>query len=57
MTQETSSTPSSHQDENQIITERRAKLSALRQKGDAFPNTFRREHLAATLHVQYGEQP
>ncbi|MDR4521360.1 MAG: lysine--tRNA ligase [Nitrosomonas sp.] len=56
MTQETSSTPSSHQDENQIITERRAKLSALRQKGDAFPNTFHREHLAATLHAQYGEQ-
>lgn len=57
MTQETSHLPSLHQDENQIITERRAKLSALRQKGDAFPNTFRREHLAATLHVQYGEQP
>ena len=57
MTQETSHLPSLHQDENQIITERRAKLSALRQKGDAFPNTFRREHLAATLHAQYGEQP
>lgn len=56
MTQETSPTPSPHQDENQIIAERRAKLNALRQEGNAFPNTFRREHLAATLHAQYGEQ-
>jgi lysyl-tRNA synthetase class 2 len=40
------------QDENQIIVERRAKLTELRQTGNAFPNTFRREHLAAELHRQ-----
>jgi lysyl-tRNA synthetase, class II len=55
MTQEPTSTPP-HQEENQIIAERRAKLNALRQNSNAFPNTFRREHLAATLHAQYGEQ-
>ncbi len=40
-------------DENQIIAERRAKLAEWRQAGNAFPNTFRREHLAADLHRQY----
>ena len=43
------------QDENQIIAERRAKLTELRQAGNAFPNTFRREHLAAALHQQFDE--
>src|SRR5438094_1727208 len=37
-------------DENQIIAERRAKLSELRRRGTAFPNDFTREHLAAELH-------
>src|SRR6266480_4017853 len=37
-------------DENQIIAERRAKLAELRRRGTAFPNDFRREHLAADLH-------
>jgi len=53
MTQENPSAPL--QDENQIIAERRAKLTELRQAGNAFPNTFRREHLAATLHQQFDE--
>ena len=43
------------QDENQIIAERRAKLIELRQNGNAFPNTFRREHLAAELHLHYDD--
>ena len=38
------------QDTNQIIEERRAKLKALRENGVAFPNDFRRTHLAADLH-------
>ena len=42
--------PEPQQDENQIIAERRAKLSELRKRGAAFPNDFRREHLAADLH-------
>jgi lysyl-tRNA synthetase, class II len=41
-------------DENQIIAERRAKLAELRMAGLAFPNDFRREHLAADLHRAYG---
>ncbi len=41
-------------DENKIIAERRAKLSALRAQGIAFPNDFRPQHKAADLHRQYG---
>ncbi|MCP5276312.1 MAG: lysine--tRNA ligase [Burkholderiales bacterium] len=52
MTEENPSA-STQSDENQIIAERRAKLAALRQNGNAFPNTFRREHLASTLHAHY----
>ncbi len=43
------------QDENQIITERRAKLAALRKEGVAFPNDFERKHLAGELHSIHGE--
>ena len=41
-------------DENQIIAERRAKLAELRGRGIAFPNDYRREHLAAALHADWG---
>jgi lysyl-tRNA synthetase class 2 len=40
-------------DTNQIIEERRAKLTALRAKGVAFPNDFVREHYAGDLAAQY----
>src|SRR5207248_7080444 len=40
-------------DENQIIAERRAKLAALRASGQAYPNDFRRDALAGTLHTSY----
>ena len=40
-------------DENQIISERRAKLAELRARGPAFPNDFRRTHLAGDLHARY----
>jgi lysyl-tRNA synthetase class 2 len=43
-------------DENKLIAERRAKLAALRQHGIAFPNDFRREDLAAELHLKYGDK-
>ena len=36
------------------MTERRAKLAAIREKGVAFPNDFRPQHKAADLHEQYG---
>jgi lysyl-tRNA synthetase class 2 len=50
------STVTPPQDENQIIAERRQKLADLRAKGQAFPNDFRRSHLAADLHAQYGAE-
>src|SRR2546429_9571672 len=37
-------------DENKIIAERRAKLRALRERGQAYPNDFRRDALAGALH-------
>jgi lysyl-tRNA synthetase class 2 len=43
-------------DENKLIAERRAKLSALRTQGLAFPNDFRRDVLAAQLHDSFGER-
>ncbi len=36
-------------DENKLIAERRAKLAALREQGNAFPNDFRRNAIAAEL--------
>jgi lysyl-tRNA synthetase class 2 len=45
------------QDENQIVAERRAKLAALRGAGNAFPNDFRRDALAADLHAAHGATP
>ncbi len=53
MTQENQ--PATPQDENQIIAERRTKLTELRTAGNAFPNTFRRDNLASVLHQQYDE--
>src|SRR3954465_861994 len=38
------------EEENQIVAERRAKLAALREQGNPFPNDFNRTHLAAELH-------
>ena len=46
--------PQAPVDENQIIAERRGKLTALRASGNAFPNDFRRDALAADLHAQHG---
>ncbi|HLW12431.1 MAG TPA: lysine--tRNA ligase [Casimicrobiaceae bacterium] len=40
-------------DEGSIIAERRAKLTALRAAGNAYPNDFRRTALAADLHAAH----
>ncbi len=40
-------------DENKIIAERRAKLTALRENGQAYPNSFRRENYAEELHLAF----
>ncbi len=44
-------------DENQIIAERRGKLAALRARGPAYPNDFRRDALAGDLHAAHGAAP
>ena len=41
------------QDESQIVAERRAKLKALREKGNAYPNGFLRADLAGDLHEKH----
>jgi lysyl-tRNA synthetase class 2 len=43
-------------DENKLVAERRAKLAELRTRGVAFPNSFRRNALAAELLTTYAER-
>ena len=42
-------------DENRLIAERRQKLDALREEGQAFPNAFRPTHRADALLAEYGD--
>ena len=42
-------------DDNEQIAQRRAKLAALREQGNPFPNDFRRNAVAGELHAEYGE--
>lgn len=42
-------------DDNQLITERRAKLAGIRAQGVAFPNDFKPQHQAADLHLKYDQ--
>ncbi|GAC1505062.1 MAG: lysine--tRNA ligase [Steroidobacteraceae bacterium] len=44
----------SDNDENHLIAERRAKLAKLRERGNPFPNGFRRDALAADILTAYG---
>lgn len=41
------------QDENRLIAERRGKLAALRERGNPFPNDFRRTATAGALQERY----
>lgn len=43
------------EEENEQIAQRRAKLNKLREDGQAFPNDFRRDAMAADLHAQHDE--
>src|SRR6202140_29126 len=43
-------------DESHLIAERRAKLAKLRERGNAIPNDFRRNALAADISTAYGEK-
>jgi lysyl-tRNA synthetase, class II len=51
-----SSPPEAPEDENKLIAERRAKLEQLRRSGNAFPNDYRRNALAAQLHSAFGDR-
>ena len=44
------------QDENQLIAQRRSKLQQIRERGEAFPNDFRRNVVAGELHAEYGDK-
>lgn len=44
------------QDDNRLIAERREKLNALREEGNAYPNTFRRDSYAQDLQEKYGDK-
>lgn len=46
-------TQATEEDENKLIAQRRSKLSALREEGNAFPNDFRRNVMAGELHAEY----
>ena len=47
---------SAAQDENEQIAQRRQKLAAMRESGQAFPNDFRRNVLAGELHAEYADK-
>jgi len=51
-----SNKPDPTQDENTLIAERRAKLSAMREKGNPFPNDFRRRDTSAGLEAEHGDK-
>lgn len=46
--------PETPLDENHLIATRREKLAAQRARGQAFPNSFRRDALSEHLHGSYG---
>ncbi len=50
------SEPLNQPEENQLIALRKEKLAAERQKGNAFPNDFRRDSHAGDLQKSYAEQ-
>jgi lysyl-tRNA synthetase class 2 len=54
--QQDNSAPAEAQDENKLIAQRREKLAAIRSQGEAFPNDFSPEHLAADCHEKYADE-
>ncbi len=46
-------TPETELDENRLIAERRSKLAALREKGQAFPNDFRKDSTSGDLNRRF----
>ncbi len=54
MSEQQGATDAQH-DENKLIAERRAKLAAIRERRNAYPNDFRRSAEAGHLQREYGE--
>ena len=48
-------TAASEADENRLIAERRGKLDALRARGEAYPNDFRKDTTAGELHDRFDD--
>jgi len=42
-------------DENKLIAVRREKLAEIKKAGNAYPNDFRREHYAESLHAEFNQ--
>lgn len=55
MSEQETSAAADSADENKLVAERRGKLGALRARGNAFPNDFRRTALAGDLQREFGE--
>ena len=55
---DSNSTPAEEKtvDTNALIAQRRSKLTAMREEGNAFPNDFRRDVMAGELHAEYNEK-
>jgi len=49
-------TEAPQQDLNEIMAQRLAKLDAMRDKGQAFPNDFRRDSISDDLHARYDDK-
>ncbi len=56
MSDKSQSQDAPQQDENRLIAERREKLKGLREKGNAYPNSFRRDSYAQDLQDAYGSK-
>ena len=55
-TENTTETPVTAEEENKLFAQRREKLTALREQGNAFPNTFRRDALAGEILAAYDDK-
>jgi lysyl-tRNA synthetase class 2 len=49
-------TEAPQQELNEIMAQRLAKLDAMREKGQAFPNDFRRDSISDDLHARYDDK-
>ena len=56
MTDQPQDLQAQHEEENQLIAQRKAKLASVREQGIAFPNDFRRDSLCADLQKAYEDK-